>query len=322
MIAPYALHAYLRQLGRSLRRMPGQAARRLLSRNVDTRGVKTVCLALGPYRNLTTLTASLLALHPNCQVLNHAGARIFGDGRLNFLVDYGDEKFAAFLKCAIYISGGGRRGSHGGSILFSHAFDSEGLKQAYRARYGEQLVKNDIECLFWKESLKTSRLMRRNEAALQQIFERNEKLRFLMPVRNPLDCAASNLKSGYAELFENLAAGADMGAVLESVLGELLWFFELHARYPDRCFYFFENAFNEDVVLRLAEFLRLRPEKDWIQSVLANFTTRSSYEHDPEVIAVYDRFVDEHFSAFPEVARRLREFAPSSRRNGERPCRT
>ncbi|MHB8529324.1 MAG: hypothetical protein ACYC8V_07420, partial [Caulobacteraceae bacterium] len=39
-------------------------------------GVRRTAVILGPYRNLTTLTASVLALHPQCQVLNHASDRI------------------------------------------------------------------------------------------------------------------------------------------------------------------------------------------------------------------------------------------------------
>ena len=44
-----------------------------------------VCL-LGPYRNLSTLTASIAALHPNCQVLNHAGEKILNNDSLDFFL--------------------------------------------------------------------------------------------------------------------------------------------------------------------------------------------------------------------------------------------
>ncbi|MCW5878805.1 MAG: hypothetical protein KIS80_08075, partial [Anaerolineales bacterium] len=51
-------------------------------------GLESVCLFLGPYRNLTTLTASMLSLHPECQVLNHAGTRVFPNKNLNFIEEY------------------------------------------------------------------------------------------------------------------------------------------------------------------------------------------------------------------------------------------
>ena len=57
------------------------------SRYLDIQDIESVCLTLGPYRNLTTLTASVLYLHPNCQVLNHAGNRIYGKRKIDFLWD-------------------------------------------------------------------------------------------------------------------------------------------------------------------------------------------------------------------------------------------
>ena len=45
------------------------------SQRVDLSRVRNVVMALGPNRNMTTLTASLIALHPSCQVLNNAGNR-------------------------------------------------------------------------------------------------------------------------------------------------------------------------------------------------------------------------------------------------------
>ncbi|MEM7479491.1 MAG: hypothetical protein AAF483_31280, partial [Planctomycetota bacterium] len=62
---------------------------------------QSVCLALGPYRNLTTLTAATLFLHPNCQVLNHAGSRIYGNTEVDFLADYSRERFDRFIQFAI-----------------------------------------------------------------------------------------------------------------------------------------------------------------------------------------------------------------------------
>lgn len=56
----------------------------------------TVCSILGPYRNLTTLTASCLMLHPNIQVLNHYHQ--LNSQVDNFLLNYSDENFERFIK--------------------------------------------------------------------------------------------------------------------------------------------------------------------------------------------------------------------------------
>ena len=86
------------------------------SRSLDIRDCETVCLALGPYRNLTTLTAATLFLHPNCQVLNHAGNRIYGNEEVDFLSNYSKERFDRFIQFATQISIQGARGDVGGSI--------------------------------------------------------------------------------------------------------------------------------------------------------------------------------------------------------------
>ena len=65
--------------------------------------IKTACVFLGPYRNLTTLTASVLALHPRCQMLNHAGGRIFSESELNFIENHSLEKVYLKFKERILI---------------------------------------------------------------------------------------------------------------------------------------------------------------------------------------------------------------------------
>ena len=175
----------------------------IASRSVETEAIGTVCLALGPYRNLTTLTASLLFLHPDCHVLNHAGRRIFGDRRLDFIGDYSAERFERFLRYALHISRKGRRGNYGGSITRSHAFADNEKMRALTRSGGMTRTKGGGRALFWKESLRTSNRMRRSNTDLQNIFNENHKLRFLMPVRNPMDCAASNFKTGHARIFQD-----------------------------------------------------------------------------------------------------------------------
>ena len=120
------------------------------SQFMDIQGVESVCLTLGPYRNLTTLTASALFLHPNCQVLNHAGSRIYSNKQINFLLDYNKTKLDRFIQFAIKISSKGQKGAMGGSITHSHAFDSKyGMKDVYTKK-GLELTKDQIKCLFGK----------------------------------------------------------------------------------------------------------------------------------------------------------------------------
>ena len=127
------------------------------SRQIDISEIRVVCLALGPYRNLSTLTGSILFLHPHCQVLNHGGVRIFGDSHVDFISEYSPQRFDAFVRYAVQISGGGRRGKYGGSILHSHAFDaSYPMAGVYAESHGSISRKKHIHALFWKEPLPTA----------------------------------------------------------------------------------------------------------------------------------------------------------------------
>jgi hypothetical protein len=160
----------------------------LASKSINIESIKTVCLALGPYRNLTTLTASILFLHPHCQVLNHAGQRIFDENELDFIADYTNEKFETFLRYAIYISQGGIRRDYGGSITQSHAFDQKhGIRNLFIASK-LSLVKEKITTLFWKESLRTANHIRENNVDLNKtnnsgFYYRSETLWIVLLVK-------------------------------------------------------------------------------------------------------------------------------------------
>ncbi len=279
------------------------------AQDIDVSGVKTLCLALGPYRNLTTLTASILFLHPHCQVLNHGGARILGDPRLDFLLDYDQETADNFLRYAIAISTKGKRGKTGGSILHSHAFDEKHkLGQLYRQHFGDTLVKEDIQCVFWKESLRTSLHIRNHHIDLGALFAQEPRLRFLLPIRNPLDCAISNLRTGHAKLF-GLGKDPATEAVLEAILDEIVWVKGLQEHYPDRFFYFTENSFSADTARALAEFLGLEPSPAWINVVQEAFAIDKHYDYPQTLLDSYHDMLDRKFAAWRDLQQQLQNFA-------------
>lgn len=275
---------------------------------MNTENLKTVCLALGPYRNLTTLTASLLFLHPRCQVLNHGSDHIFTNPHINFLQEYSDNKFDAFVEYAILLSAEGKRGRHGGSIIMSHAFDNKGISETYTQRFHRKRVKENIECLFWKESLRVTRFIKQNNVDLDDLFHRNQRLRFLMPVRNPVDCALSNIRSGHAMALTNSPEAPSYTEALTAILLELGWFFEQHGKYPERFFCFFENTFNSKTIHQLAHFLKIEPEKKWVEDVTANYNIRHPYQHSLDMISTYEKLVNSCFDAHPAIRKKLLSF--------------
>ena len=278
------------------------------SQSLDIRDCQSVCLALGPYRNLTTLTAATLFLHPNCQVLNHAGCRIYGNRKVDFLSDFSKERFDCFIQFAIQISSGGSRGSIGGSITHSHAFDSKHKIQETFSNMSLDLTKKQIKCLFWKESLRTSNRIREKNIDLVDILTKEERLRFLMPIRNPLDCAKSNLKTGHVSRFRGLNKGSSDFEVLQAILDEIYWFASYKKKFPSRFFYYFEHSISQEMLVNLATFLKLDPNEVWLSNALSVMVTKSNYEHDDKLLAFYRETVNEKFSRFPALSEELLAF--------------
>ena len=279
------------------------------SQTLDIRDCQTVCLALGPYRNLTTLTAATLFLHPNCQVLNHAGRRIYGNRKVDFLSNFSEERVDHFIQFAIQISRGGCRGSFGGSITHSHAFDSKHKLKEVFSEASLDLTKKQIKCLFWKESLRTSNLIRNKNIDLVDLLTQEERLRFLMPIRHPLDCAKSNLKTGHVNGFRGLNKSSSIFNVLQAVLDEIYWFASYKEKFPSRFFCYFEHSISQTMLVDLATFLKLSPNEVWLSNALSAMVTKSNYEHDSELLDFYRETVSKKFSRFPDLSKELLAFA-------------
>lgn len=278
--------------------------------NIDLSQIKSVCLTLGPYRNLTTLTASLMFLHPSCQVLNHGAKRIFSREEVNFLTDYNDLKLQKFLKYAIFMSKGGSRGNYGGSITLSHAFDSDDVLKSYQNRYGNLLIKNNIECLYWKESMKVSNFIKNNNVDVLNLIKQQEKLRFILPIRNPLDCAISNCKTGHARhLISSKSKDYSVLEVLDSILIEIAWFVNLYNSCPDNFFYFFEYDITNDLFIKLAKFVDVETDQQWLEDCLKCSKVKKPYDHDRELIEHYIRSVHSIFNDNPFIRDELLKFS-------------
>lgn len=269
-------------------------------------GLESVCLFLGPYRNLTSLTASVLFLHPECQVLNHAGGRILGKAELNFLVEYSEEKFRHFCNAALTMSQGGSRGGYGGSIVLSHAFaEHEEMRKLFRARYGSRLLKENIKSLVWKESEMVGRNIHEHEVDLPDLIARNQRLKFLLPIRNPLDCSLSISRIGVARFYPEFKDG-DVRSVLSLILEEIRWFVDLQSGDPAHFLYFFQDEVNARVLKELGEFLGLSDDERWLSDSLSVYQLRRSYDYDAELKNHYTDKVEELFHSIPAVMDHLK----------------
>jgi hypothetical protein len=247
-------------------------------------------------------------LHPHCQVLNHAGDRIFGNKNVDFLSDFTVDRLNRFIQFAIRISTKGHRSQLGGSIAFSHAFDPKHHVSQTFTQTGLGLLKNHVYCLFWKESLRTANLIRDKGIDLRKILSTDGRLRFLLPIRNPLDCAVSNLKTGHVEMLNGVDAGSPLPEVVEAILDEIQWFASLQEDFPDRFFYFLEHSISREMLVRLAEFLDLAPDDDWVSNAPDVMVTKSHYDHGPRLMDFFQDTVRSKFSCFPTLCGELQQF--------------
>ena len=277
------------------------------SRAIDVSGVKTACLFLGPYRNLTTLTASTLFLHPECQVLNHGGQRIYGRAQVDFLDGFTSDKLDRFLQYAIQLSKAGQRGDEGGSITHSHAFDRRRMRDVFQ---GSELplVKDRIDSVVWKESLLTSNIVRERQLSLTALCDQEPRLRFLLPVRHPLDCAVSNVKTGHARRFPDLPEQPDVKDALGAILDEIFRFEALRLERPEAFMRFFEHELSRTTLVGLAEFLALEPRSGWLDAADEAVRLKPGYEHDAALIDHYRDAVEQRSTEYPELVRALLAF--------------
>ena len=278
------------------------------SRNINISSINTlVCLA-GPYRNLTTLTASIAALHPNCQVLNHAHERILPHQEVDFFNDYTLDKWKRFLQYVLHISLGGGRGRTGGSILYSHAFDHGNVKDMYRKRYGEKPIKDHIHSILWKEGLYLANHLRKHNIDPLYLIEQQNRLKFVLPIRNVLDCAVSNKKTTLAYIFNDINEDSSLKEIISAILEEHLAFFKRQQKMPSHFFHFFEHSFNKKTLMDYCKFANIPFDEQWAIDVLSIFDVKSKYDHDQEIIQFFKEEVEVKFYDYPEVKTNLLAF--------------
>jgi hypothetical protein len=274
--------------------------------------LESVCMLLGPYRNLTSLTCSVLSLHPQCLVLNHAGVRMLPNARLNFLLNYSRDKFNEFVRYAAYASQGGSRGEYGGDIRHSHAFFLESMRQAEATLRGT--ARRPTKSLVWKDSHLVGNFLRAARVDVSRLLQRNDKLRFLLPIRDPIDCAISNLRTGHVEFFREshgLSRASTVEEVVAAVLDEIAWFVALRERSgrPENFFLYFEHEIGNDVLEKMLRFLGLSRDETYLAAAGGAFKISRSADVEPRPVAAYARLVQEKFVRHPELRDGLMKFA-------------
>jgi hypothetical protein len=240
-----------------------------------------LAMFLGPYRNLTTLSAAIIALHPECQVLNHGAQRLLADERIDFFLRPDAATMNRFIEVARVESSAGRRGLFGGSLLFSHAFDDPALKALYTQRYGDALVKADAKCMVWKDSLHIQHKLMEDVALFDRLCTAFPDMRFILPIRDPLECAASNAKRSGASQQLTGHQFASLEETLEAILDVIAWVIDKRDKRPDHVFIFTHKDMQPRTFQNLAGHLGLTPTQQWLKdSTSAGKVRINPYQHD------------------------------------------
>jgi Protein of unknown function (DUF3179) len=271
--------------------------------------LKSLCLVLGRFGNFQDVMAAILYLHPACQVLNNGAVYVLPQTSLNFLRDYDDSKFDRFSKFALEISQAGDTGVGGGSIALSTAFHAGELADAFRRRYGEFPHKRRVECLAWKDPALTW-FLREREVDVGELLDRNDKIRFLMPIRNPLLSAPISRLPVRDGGFKNM----DSRQMLREKLEELAWFRVLGQSVPDRFLTVLADEIDNASLRTLCEFLSIEPDDIWIDDVLRSLESEEPEGPEPDLIDDYRALVHELFTDDAEMARKLEHLLPSGHR--------
>ena len=272
-------------------------------------GLETIVMPIGPYRNLTTLLAAAFALDPQALVLNHAAERLWLKPGLDLIRTPRPEVRAAFLRAAVRLAQGGRRGGYGGSILEAHAFDDSLLRERYRARYGERILKPDAKVLFWKDSMRILNRIRQKPGRLTGLLE-GGGIKLLLPVRHPIHWAHSNLRTGHAGHL--IAKGErSLPLVLEQILDIVRWACTRPELGDDRLMLVWEHEWSEPTLSALSSFCGIDDEPGWRRDVLAALPIRER-RAEPEDEALYRDLVRQKFADLPAIEAKLLAFVPQA----------
>ncbi|MDP2685270.1 MAG: hypothetical protein Q8P20_09635 [bacterium] len=247
--------------------------------------VNTVCMTLVASRNLTTLFASCCMLHPDIQVLNHFPS-INSDNKTNFLVDYTDDKLNNFVNKVDQINKDQlNKVGEGGIITTDHAFSSnEGLRNAFHERFSSE-HKKDFKSIVWKDSPRNTLLLQKIN--MDGLLAKTDKLRFVLIVRNPMDCATSSSAPGYNQRYRLPSK--------EHILSELFeryeWFFDAERKHPGHFMSFFEFDPDYELVCKLQNFLMIDNDEQWKNNFLKFWVMKRKYNHTAEFKKQYHSLI-------------------------------
>lgn len=222
----------------------------------------TVVIFLGPYRNLTTLWSAVLSMHPSVVSVNHITPEL--EACVPDIVDAKVEypNLVQLLLDAV--------GEETKPLEDSHALRH--ADDAFRDTYFQwQSRKLDPTHILWKDSGRlTAAFWKRKQqgkASLRLFVEAYPQVKFVMPLRNPVDMVRSNMeKSSYLKAYQLPSDGYI--CFIDWYLEILQWFLRWKDREPSR----FQHLMTPSQ--RLLDWLELPPVEDYLPALEDSFQIR------------------------------------------------
>ena len=156
--------------------------------------------------------------------------------------------------------------------------------------------------------MRVGKHIRKPEVLLENLLENFDHLRFIMPVRYPLDIMRSTIEKGYYRLYPSLNNTSSEQETLDAILKEMQWFCQLKKQFPNFFFYFFEHQFDRKKMIEMALFLNVDLDEQWLNDSLEIFNVSTPYEHAPDIKAYFTKQIDNLFAEFPDFKLKLHYF--------------
>jgi len=235
-------------------------------------------LFLGPYGNLTTLYANILALHPGVVGLNHARDNVpteaaFWDGFDPQV------KLQAFKEFVISSQSESKVGPEGGSFRQAHAARKGVVKDL--ERISEYDAKSPSHVV-WKESGYLTTQLRINNS-IKSLLGSTHDISFVRPVRNPIHCLKTNLESWHWKEYDDTwgnkmtyEQSCDIKTFASWYIRDLEWFLRLRGMYGSKRFIV---HFESDDISNLIDHAELECSDEWLKTasgVASNVRHRES----------------------------------------------
>lgn len=237
-----------------------------------------IIFILGPYRNLTTMVGAHLNYHENVIVFNHGYYRI-KENKLDFwnlLTEESLERFIEYVKNN-YL--GGKRGTYGGNIELSHAFEKKNSLSKYKKNIP---IKNDIKYILIKDSGRITSDLRNNISDYQKINnfinKFSDRIMFIRPVRNICQAVLSNIQTNHFKFTDyphrnKRKKDVEYIDFMKWYIKDLNWFHLNKVNHNDKFLYFFEsNIKNLNQIL--CSFLNLKLSNNLINDIKISNTRK------------------------------------------------